>query len=102
YCAWDSNQAFHATQVVLRAERDSAAEVRGSVHVSEIAFKNDIGLRRHELQDDPGEFAVAHQKIRAAAEEFVRNMVRVQKVEKIWNAFVLPDGEQVGRPADSE
>src|ERR1700740_1666576 len=83
--ARNTDQTFHAAEVVLGAEGDSAAEVGGGIDASKIAVQNDAGIRWCELQDDPGKVAVAHEQIRATSEEFMGNLVCVQKTEQIRN-----------------
>src|ERR1700723_61803 len=97
----DADEAFHAAQVVFRAEGDGAAEVGCGVNLGKIAIEHDVGLRRDELQHHPGEFAVADEKVRAATEKLVRNALRIEKAQKIRNRLVLFNAQQVGRATDA-
>jgi len=42
---------------------DGAAQVRGGIDLGEIALKDDVRVGRRELQDDPGQFAVADEQV---------------------------------------
>ena len=61
--AGNADQTLHATQIVFRAEGDSAAEVSSGVHVGKIAFQDDFRVGFGELKDDPGEFAIADEQV---------------------------------------
>src|SRR2546430_19681 len=67
-----------------------------------MALENDVGLGRNELQDDPGQFTVLHEQVGATAQEFVGDLVFVEKLEQARNAFVVGDAEQIGRAADAQ
>ena len=97
-----SDKAFHAAEVVSRAESYSAAKVGRGVDLGKIAFEDDIRLRRDELKHHPGQFAVAHEQVRAAPEKLVRNAVGVEEIQELWNCLVLVYKQQVGGAADAE
>src|SRR6266404_1367470 len=100
--AGDSDQALHSTEIVLRAVGNRAAQVRRGVHARQLAFENDGRLWRHELQNYPGQFAVAHQEVRAAAQELVRNMAIIEQPQEARNALMLMDAKQIGGAANAE
>src|SRR5262245_58184375 len=61
--AGNPNQAFHAAEVMLGAGGDGAAQLRGGVDVSQIAFQDDLGLGGDELQNHPRQLAVIDQQV---------------------------------------
>src|SRR5260370_8163776 len=70
--------------------------------MGKVAIDHYIGLRTNELQDHPGQLPITHEQVRATAEELVRNVVRVEQIQKLRKAFVLLDAQQVRRPADAQ
>src|SRR3981189_3693202 len=100
--AGNTDESFHAAEVVLGAEGDHAAQVCRGVDVRKIAIEHDIGLRTDELQDHPGQLPVTHQQIRAAAEELMRDVVRVEQIQEIRKAFVALDAGQVLRTTEAQ
>ena len=61
--AGNSNQAFHAAEVVLSAKGDGAAQVSRGVDVRQIAFQDDVGLGWNELQNHPRQLPVIDQQV---------------------------------------
>src|SRR6266481_7651784 len=100
--AGDSDQALHSTEIVLRAIGNHAAQVRRGVHARQLAFENDGRLRSDELQNYPGQFAVAHKQVRTTAQELVRNMAIIEQPQEARNALMLMDAKQIGGAANAE
>ena len=100
--AGNTDESLHAAEVVLRAEGDHAAKVCRGVDVRKVAIEHDIRFRTDELQDHPGQLPITHQQIRAAAEELMRDVVRVEQIQEIRKAFVALDSEQVRHTTDAQ
>jgi hypothetical protein len=61
--AGNADEAFHAAEVVLGTVGDHAAEIGCGVNVCKISMEYNVRLGTRELEDDPGEFAVAYEKV---------------------------------------
>src|SRR5205807_6851085 len=79
--AGNAYEPFHPAEVILGTEGDHAAKVGCGVDAREVAVEDDVWLRTDKLQDYPGQFAITYQQVRAAAEELVRNAVRVEHTQ---------------------
>src|SRR5258705_1181265 len=99
--AGNADKPFHAAEVILRAECDHAAKVCRGINVRKVAIEHDIRLGTDKLQDHPWQLPITDQQIRAAAEELMRDVVRVEQIQEIRKAFVALDSEQVRRTTDA-
>ena len=62
-CAGDTDESFHAAEVIFRAEGNYAAKVRCSIDVRKVAIEHHAGLGTNELQDYPGQLPVADEQV---------------------------------------
>src|SRR5450432_253304 len=97
-----ADEAFHAAQIVLGAERYRATEVRCGVYLGEGTVNDAIGLGPRKLQDNPRQLSVTDQQVRAATYETVGNAVGVEQIEQLGYAVVFFDAKEVGGSAYSE
>jgi hypothetical protein len=83
-CASDragyADEPFHPAEVVFGAVGYGPAEVSGSVHVRDVAFENDVGIRLGQLEDDPGKLAVFDQQVGPASEKAVGYTAGIEQV----------------------
>ena len=54
------------------------------------------------MENDPGEFSVANEEIRTAAQKFVWNAIVIKEAKQSRNGFVPLDEEEIRRSADAE
>ena len=100
--ARNTDEPFHSAEVVLGTKGDHAAKVGSGVDAHKAAIKDDVRLRTNKLQNHPRQFAITYEQIRAATEELVRNVVRVEQTQQVREAFVLLDAQQVRRSTDAQ
>jgi hypothetical protein len=75
-----ADQSLHAALVVLGAKRDGTTEIGCGIDVSKITLHAHAGFGGGQMKSDPGEFAIADQNIRAAAQKTPGNaLVRQQR-----------------------
>src|SRR2546426_4974919 len=71
--AWHADQTLHPPQVVLRAERNRAAQVCCAIDIGEVALQPDVRLRPDQLQHHPGQLAIQDKQVGTATQEPMRD-----------------------------
>ena len=98
----NADEPFEAAQIVLGQEGDRAAKVRSGIHPGKCPLDSNFRILPSQLQHHPGQFPVAHQQIRAAAEKTKRDFGALQQGDQHRQVFMTPNQQQIRRSANSQ
>ena len=97
-----ANQTFHPAEIVLRAERNHAAEVGRGIDRGGVSCDAHARFRRGQVQRHPGKLPVANEDVRTTTQKTVGDSLRREQAHDFRDRLEFPENQQIGRAPNAE